>query len=134
MKRNGLSSLGRIVSRREQLFETAAADVSELPMPYLEFGVAEGEATRIWSRLLTHPATVLHGFDSFEGLPERWLDRPKGMFSMEGNIPIIDDNRVAFFKGWFQDTLPQYVPPTRPAVIVNRDADLYNSSCSLQGA
>ena len=71
----------------------------------------------------------MHGFDSFEGLPERWLkDRPKGMFSTGGALPDIDDPRVQFFKGWFHETLPAYELPRREVVVVNMDADLYSST------
>jgi Macrocin-O-methyltransferase (TylF) len=118
----------RLVETRDQLFELVAAEVGAVPVLYLEFGVAEGAATRAWSRLLTHPETVIHGFDSFEGLPERWMDRPPGMFSTHGLIPHIDDRRVHFFKGPFEEILPQYRPPDRPVLIVNMDADLYSSS------
>lgn len=55
---------------------------------------------------------ALHGFDSFEGLPERWnADHAKGHFSTAGQIPEIADNRVTFFKGWFKEILREYAPP-----------------------
>jgi hypothetical protein len=121
--------LDRVAERREELFGLVADEVGEAPALYLEFGVANGDATRIWTRLLKHPETVLHGFDSFEGLPEKWTnDRPKGMFSTDGALPQIDDPRVRFFKGWFEKTLDQYVPPNRSVLIINMDADLYSST------
>jgi hypothetical protein len=120
--------LERVVEVREQLFELVAAEGGATPALYLEFGVAAGAATRTWSRLLTHPETVLHGFDSFEGLPEQWMDRPKGMFSTGGVPPQVEDPRVQFFKGQFEETLPRYEPPDRPLLIINMDADLYSST------
>ena len=42
----------------------------------------------------------IYGFDTFEGLPEKW-----GAFSagdMESGIPKTDDSRCAFIKGLFQ--------------------------------
>jgi len=121
--------LGNVVSRREELFELAASEVGRQPVLYLEFGVAAGDATRIWSGLLKHPEAALHGFDSFEGLPETWTsDRPRGMFSTGGQTPSINDPRVKFFKGWFQQSLPSYVPPKLEPVILNLDADLYSST------
>ena len=69
---------------------------------YLEFGVFDGRATHVTGqKLLRHPESHLHGFDSFEGLPESWagMDRGKGYFSTNGVIPQIDDARVRFFKG-----------------------------------
>src|SRR5262245_31142372 len=112
-------SLQNTVNRREELFELVAAEIGQKPALYLEFGVATGDATRVWSRLLTHPDSVLHGFDSFEGLPESWTEtRPKGMFSTGGSIPLIDDQRLKFFKGWFEQTLPTYTPPDRDVVVI----------------
>jgi hypothetical protein len=119
---------GKFVATREELFALVAQEVGNLPALYLEFGVASGQATRAWSRLLLHPDTVLHGFDSFEGLPERWGDKSIGTFSTGGTPPEVGDPRVTFFKGWFQQTLPAYSPPKRDVVIINMDADLYSST------
>ena len=128
LKRHGLT-MEKAVSRREELFEMAGREIENVPTLYVEFGVAKGEATRAWSKLLKHPSTVLHGFDSFEGLPEHWTDgRPQGMFSTGGALPSIGDPRVRFFKGWFHETLPAYEPPKRDVAVINMDADLYSST------
>lgn len=114
---------------REELFDGIAAQVGSRAVLYLEFGVWQGESMRIWSRLLTNPHSVLHGFDSFEGLPEDWEPVfPRGAFDTQGCVPAIDDPRVQFFKGWFRDTLPTYTLPEREVMIVNVDADLYSSA------
>jgi hypothetical protein len=84
---------------------------------------------RIWSKLLRNRSSKLHGFDSFEGLPESWdLSAEKGHFAMEGSLPEIDDPRVSFFKGWFSETLQEYVLPPHEQLFVNFDADLYSST------
>lgn len=70
----------------------------------------------------------MHGFDSFEGLPEAWESLKKGRFDTGGSIPKIDDPRVTFFKGWFSDTLPKYVLPSHDVLFVTLDADLYSST------
>ena len=128
LKRHGLR-MERAVSRREELFEIVGREIGNVPVLYVEFGVARGEATRAWSKLLTHPSTVLHGFDSFEGLPEHWVDdRPKGAFSTGGVLPSVGDPRVRFFKGLFHETLPKYEPPKRDVAVINMDADLYSST------
>jgi O-methyltransferase len=115
---------------REKLFDFIAADLSDVPVLYLEFGVAHGESLRYWSRRLRHPGTKLHGFDTFEGLPRSWIrGRPAGHFSTGGKVPEIADDRVAFFKGLFEDTLPTYEWPSRyDRLLVNLDADLYSST------
>ncbi len=43
-------------------------------------------------------------------------------------IPIIEDPRVRFFKGWFNETLPGYQVPTHDRLVLDMDADLYSST------
>ena len=118
---------------RRDLIATVAKLICDAEVLYLEFGVYEGDAIRQWSTLLKNRATRLHGFDSFEGLPEQWDDHSgsflkKGHFSTQGSIPQIPDNRVKFFKGWFQDTLPKYEFVDSPVLVIFLDADLYSST------
>src|SRR5581483_8062137 len=90
------------------LFEVALRRVTGSKPLYLEFGVFEGRSMRWWSQHLAQQDATLVGFDSFEGLPEDW--RPglgTGHFST-GRIPQIDDARVSFQVGWFDDTLPKF--------------------------
>lgn len=104
------------VDTREQLFDLVGREVGDRQVLYLEFGVFEGQATRYWSKLLKNPESKLHGFDTFEGLPEAWDNiAEKGLFSTNGIVPVIEDPRVRFFKGMFQETLPSYVPPEHEA-------------------
>ena len=56
-------------------------------------------------QLNTREQSRFFGFDSFEGLPEDWGDVPRGMFAVEGRAPHIDDARVQFVQGLFQETL-----------------------------
>ncbi len=128
-------TIGSRVEEREQLFDLVAAEVSEREVLYLEFGVFHGEATRYWSKLLRNPKSKLHGFDSFEGLPEDWAGvGPKSDWDVRGQIPEIDDPRVKFFKGWFDQTLPQYTFPEHDALVVILDADLYSSTKTVLDA
>jgi|HubBroStandDraft_6_1064221.scaffolds.fasta_scaffold221196_3 hypothetical protein len=124
----------RRFSRREELFDLVGQQVGNREVLYLEFGVFQGEATQYWSKLLLNPNSKLHGFDSFEGLPENWLPhRQKGCFATDGAIPQIDDIRVNFFKGWFDETLPKYKCPLHDVLVINLDADLYSSTiCVLK--
>lgn len=117
------------VNKREQLFDLVGREIQHKQVLYLEFGVYEGAATRYWSKILKNPSSRLHGFDSFEGLPETWKNSAeKGHFSTNGSIPVIDDSRVQFFKGWFQETLPSYPVPEHEVLVLNLDADLYSST------
>jgi hypothetical protein len=111
---------------RERLFESVARTVADRGVLYLEFGVWQGASMRKWSSLLKNPDSHLHGFDSFEGLPEDWIGGfAKGHFTTGGRLPDIDDSRVAFTKGWFHQTLPGYRVPPHEVLVVNIDSDLY---------
>jgi hypothetical protein len=120
---------GRRFESREDLFREIAEAVGDHAVLYLEFGVHEGESMRTWTRLLRHPESALHGFDSFEGLPERWShEEGVGHFSTQGHVPTFDDPRVQIFPGWFDQTLPSYDPPRKERLIVAVDSDLYSSA------
>lgn len=114
---------------REPLYDCVAKFVKE-PASYLEFGVFKGASLRHWATLLKHPDNFFHGFDSFEGLPERWGPVDRQHFNLEGAMPKFDDPRVKLFKGWFSDTLPAYVRQFKPhpSLVIYLDADLYSST------
>jgi hypothetical protein len=119
----------RIFSSKEQFWNLVGQQVGDRRVLYLEFGVWRGDATRCVAGILRHPEAMLHGFDSFEGLPERWnIGANAGCFSTGGDLPQIDDPRVRFHKGWFQQTLPQFDLPPHEALVINLDADLYSST------
>ena len=52
------------------------------------------------------------------------------MFDVNGEIPRIDDKRVKFVRGWFQNTLPDFLARTKihGDLIVHYDADLYSAT------
>jgi hypothetical protein len=121
--------VGKRCDSREEVFAAIAATVGDENVLYLEFGVFKGASMRFWSRALRNPNAQLHGFDSFEGLPESWTrDHERGRFSTEGRIPEIDDARARFFKGWFDETLRTYEPPPHDRLVINIDSDLYSSA------
>jgi hypothetical protein len=118
-----------IFESREQLFDWVAESIKNRDVLYLEFGVHRGQQMHALSRLLLNKSSHLHGFDSFEGLPESWGPLFKrGTFSTGGVLPATTDPRVTYFKGWFEDTLPNYVPPPHDVLFINIDADLYSST------
>jgi len=91
----------------------------------LEFGVRFGVSTRVLAALTSG---VVHGFDSFAGLPEPWGSVPRGAFSMEGVAPALPPN-VALHVGLFDDTLPPFVAAlAEPPRLVHVDSDLYASA------
>jgi hypothetical protein len=128
MRTNGFHPTKQI-NRRRELFNQVAARVSDKRVLYLEFGVASGASMRYWSGLLKNPASHLHGFDTFEGLPSDWrVGDKRGAYSAGGQLPQIDDPRIQFFKGLFEQILPHYVPPEHDFLVINIDCDLYSSA------
>lgn len=113
---------------REALFAHALSHLRGSRKLYLEFGVYEGASLRWWAENLTDPDARLVGFDSFEGLPEDWRPGHKAGHFRTASPPCIDDPRVSFEVGWFDDTLADYKPPEHDQLIINVDCDLYSSA------
>jgi len=131
MARRGFTVPARRVRDRVAVFDAVARRVRDRDVLYVEFGVFQGASLRYWSRALRNPSAKLHGFDSFEGLPDHFdVDGPhvKGMFDVGGRLPEIADPRVVFHKGWFEQTVPGWVPPTHDVLVMCMDADLYSST------
>lgn len=90
-----------------------------------------GASLAYWSKALIQPDAELHAFDSFEGLPEAFDlfgEYRKGRFDVKGQLPGIKDDRITYHKGWFEDTLPPFIVPDSPQLVVTLDADLYSST------
>jgi O-methyltransferase len=97
---------------------------------YLEFGVAQGQSMRWFTSKNTNPGSRFYGFDTFTGLPEDWGPYKKGTFDNKNQVPDIQDQRVRFYQGLFQQTVPGFIAAFRndlPKVIM-MDADLYSST------
>jgi hypothetical protein len=122
------------LSSREALYAHVAEIIGNIPITFLEFGVYQGASLQSWVGLNTADQSQFIGFDSFEGLPEAWVNVGHqfmpGSFSTEGKLPLITDPRVRFIKGWFQDTLPPFLAhfTTNKALLIHCDADIYPST------
>lgn len=97
---------------------------------YFEFGVFNGVYFRKWVEMNQHASTKFFGFDTFNGLPEAWGHFKAGDLSGGNEIPQIDDERVSFYQGLFQQTLipflKNYVSNERK--VIHMDADLFSST------
>ncbi len=94
----------------------------------LEFGVRHGTSIRMIAEMAKQD---VHGFDSFEGLPEAWHHEPKGSYTTEGRMPTVPDN-VTLYKGWFEDTLPEFVKTHKaPVRFMNVDCDIYSGTVTI---
>lgn len=125
-----------VAATHPDLWKTAADAVGrDEPVTYLEFGVASGRSIRIIAQEFSHPDALFVGFDSFTGLPENWLTLERGTFGSDGKAPVVEDPRIKFVQGWFQNTLHQSLEWLRPRllgpVLVHFDADIYSSTLFL---
>ncbi len=94
----------------------------------LEFGVRFGTTIRQIAALTEQQ---VHGFDSFEGLPEDWHHEGRGSYSTKGVIPQVPNN-VVLHKGWFEETLPEFVKAHQePVRFINVDCDLYSATKTI---
>ena len=113
----------------------------DAPIDYLEFGVFQGESMRHWVTLNQHPDSRFYGFDSFEGLPEDWKrfdgQMVKAHFDVKGSVPDIDDPRVSFVRGWFQETVDEFLAVVRHPLAAGRCTSTQTSTrlrCSCSPA
>ena len=93
---------------------------------WLEFGVASGNTINYISKFTNN---TVYGFDSFEGLPEKWRDgMEKGFFSRNGILPQVNSN-VKLIKGWFNETLVDFIKIQNKKIsFIHIDCDLYSST------
>jgi hypothetical protein len=94
---------------------------------YLEFGVRTGTTINHVAR--ANPRSTIHGFDSFQGLPEAWTGwtMDAGAFRRH-DLPTVEPN-VELHVGWFDDTLPAFLAADpSPVAFVHIDSDIYSSA------
>lgn len=124
-----------IFAEREQLHQHINDVVlAGRPITYLEFGVFRGESIEGFSKFNRAAESRFVGFDTFTGLPEDWVEFSRTVrastFSTAGQMPRIDDTRVSFVKGLFQDTLPEFLKSySGPEQwVIHNDSDLYSAT------
>jgi hypothetical protein len=98
---------------------------------FVEFGVFRGGSIRYIAN--RRREETIHGFDSFEGLPQSWpgerLD--KGAFTLAGKLPRVPAN-VHLHKGWFETTVPDWLKANEgPIAFMHIDCDLYSSTKTI---
>lgn len=104
----------------------AAVDVAPAEGMWLEAGVFFGRSINLLAKATSR---LVHGFDSFEGLPEDWkAGEQKGSYSTGGRLPEVADN-VRLHKGWFEHSLPVFLTAHQDALsLLHIDCDLYSST------
>jgi predicted O-methyltransferase YrrM len=94
----------------------------------VELGVYKGGTIRFIARNV--PADrLVHGFDTFTGLPARWSGNST-RFEAGGVPPKVPKN-VSLHVGLFEDTLPEWIEEhPDPIALLHVDCDLYESTAS----
>jgi hypothetical protein len=109
----------------KQLLDIAFSEVT-IDGLFLEFGVFKGESLNYIAKKNSN--RQVHGFDSFEGLPEAWAHNPKGAFTTKGKMPKVKDH-VRLWKGYFEESLPQWCKKHDDIVaFLHIDCDLRSST------
>ncbi|MCU4159632.1 class I SAM-dependent methyltransferase [Acidiphilium sp. AL] len=96
----------------------------------LEFGVEKGLSIACLGNATKR---TVHGFDSFEGLPEDWVGtaETRGAFNRRGALPKVPAN-VRLHVGWFDATLPAFLAETtEPVSLLHIDCDIYSATATI---
>jgi O-methyltransferase len=114
--------LYKAIGEQEGLFDK--------PLAYFEFGVSGGHSFRWWLQHNKNPDSRFFGFDTFEGLPEKWGAFEKGAMAVALEALDIHDTRVSFYKGLFQETLIPFLDAydNGSRKLIHMDADLFSST------
>jgi O-methyltransferase len=129
---NDFFSPFRDYSKRYSLYQHVVdtLKLKDEPIDYLEFGVFRGDSVKWWVNSCANADCKFYGFDTFEGLPEDWGMYKKG--EMNASIPKIDDQRVEFIQGLFQNSVPDFITNTNLRTakrkVIHLDADLFSST------
>lgn len=119
------------VSYWNAVFDLVSVEDNDL---FVELGVFKGTTATIIGNILKEVSRaavhtpVLHAFDCFEGLPEKWRDLDPGTFSLK-SLPKVPDN-VKLIDGLFKDSLPHATAQwdDKKIALLHMDADLYSST------
>lgn len=118
--------------KREKLYEYVIDKykLNDESIDYLEFGVSKGVSFRWWVNFITNSGSRFYGFDTFTGLPEDWGIFKAGAMSSGNKQPDIEDSRVKFYQGLFQQTLIPFLSDYKSEnrKVIHLDADLYSST------
>ena len=107
----------------------SVCDMVKIDGYWMEMGVREGRSVG-WM-LERFPKQELHGFDSWEGLPEEWhIGGGQTYDKGDMNVPMpVFPTNIKLYKGWFDKTLPKWKEQhTGPIALLHIDSDLYSSA------
>ena len=122
-----LKTVQRLPDRAEHLrFALSKVDpaIAENGL-FCEFGVAGGYTINVIADAV--PNRTIHGFDSFEGIPDAWDKFARGSFKQQ-QLPDVRKN-VTLHKGWFDKSIGPFLQEAHGQIaFLHLDADLYSST------
>jgi len=96
----------------------------------IELGVWRGDSLRIIAQAAA--PLLVHGFDSFQGLPLPFDSFPRGAFSTDGQVPVRLPLNVDVHPGWFNLSLASFFYQLQNehvnVLFVHVDCDCYTSA------
>jgi len=99
---------------------------------FVELGTYKGRTTNFLAAL--NPHKTIYTFDSYQGFPTSW---DRGDLLLPANVPVWPEKEplpsfllnVELKKGWFADTLPQFIAlQDEPIAFLHVDCDVYQST------
>ncbi|SEG86549.1 Methyltransferase domain-containing protein [Thermomonospora echinospora] len=112
------------------LLEASIRAVDPALLCWVELGFGSGESAMQIRDIAERAGLkmILHGFDSFQGLPEDWGGEAKrGDYTFPR--PPLDPPGVRVHQGWFHEAIPQALPDLADQIgFVHVDCDLYSST------
>ena len=126
VKQNMMNCISLENNDKKTLFDYILPKINQNGL-ILEFGVHKGYSISYIAKKIG--GRIIHGFDSFEGLPEDWIGQfPKAHFSLNGQLPQVPPN-VQLHKGWFTETLKEFKKTNNEKIsFMHIDCDLYSST------
>lgn len=120
------------VSRMDHL--TYAMQHCELDGEFLEFGIFKGWTGNHIAQHAAKHGKIVHGFDSFDGLPEPWDQGnnkvEQDRFKLPAPPVMLPNYKI--WKGLFADTIPEWKKEyTGPIQFLHIDSDLYSSCVTV---
>jgi hypothetical protein len=113
---------------RGRLLDVVLESAASVPGDVFEFGVASGDSFLTF--LDRCPDRQVYGFDSWEGLPEKWWTRPKGAF--KATPPEFKNPNGHLIKGWYNESAPRFFDDWHGHIaILHIDCDLYSSTATV---
>lgn len=105
IEKHGKNAL--LFSRKPKVHDYIAGQIPEGGL-LMECGVFQGASINRVAKAL--PDRQLYGFDSFEGLSEKWpgMNHEEGHFDLGGVFPEVEEN-VTLIRGWVDESLPPFL-------------------------